>query len=327
MDLDLAAVRAFVAVVDEEQFSHAAVVLGISQQAVSKRIAKLEAQLGADLLERSPGRIALTLAGIRLLPHARTLLATTADAVAAVQAKPRPLRVAVFGERIAPIELMRFYFAQNPHSDTEMVMPNNEVTSTRDALVAGRVDAAFARAHGGPEALPEHILACPAYLEPMHLLVGKDHPLAPRSSVTLHDIAAHGAWVSGTAIPSEWTDFYRSLTEFSGITIETGGCPVGFAPMVDRIAASSRLATFVGEGGRTPWNPHSRQLNIIEPTPAYPWSLLWSTANDHPELPNLIDHFTANYNEDMNATCWIPDTDRALFAQRGPTSDYRADPE
>jgi DNA-binding transcriptional LysR family regulator len=52
VELDLAALRAFVAVVEEEQFGHAAAVLGISQQAVSKRIAKLESQLGAELLDR-----------------------------------------------------------------------------------------------------------------------------------------------------------------------------------------------------------------------------------------------------------------------------------
>ena len=45
-DLDLAAVRAFVTAVDEGQFGYAAAVLGLTQQGVSKRIAKLERQLG-----------------------------------------------------------------------------------------------------------------------------------------------------------------------------------------------------------------------------------------------------------------------------------------
>ncbi|WP_245671407.1 LysR family transcriptional regulator, partial [Nocardia amamiensis] len=74
MDLDMAALRAFVAVVEEEQFGHAAAVLGISQQAVSKRIAKLEAQLGTALFERGHGGSPPTGAGARLLPHARALL-------------------------------------------------------------------------------------------------------------------------------------------------------------------------------------------------------------------------------------------------------------
>ncbi|WP_290050816.1 helix-turn-helix domain-containing protein, partial [Nocardia nova] len=108
-DLDLAAVRAFVAAAEERQFSLAAVVLGISQQAVSKRIAKLEDQLGTALFARVPAGIVPTAAGARLLPHARALLAVAETAVAAVCERPRPLRVAVQGERQGATEQMRFY--------------------------------------------------------------------------------------------------------------------------------------------------------------------------------------------------------------------------
>ncbi|GAA5051951.1 LysR family transcriptional regulator [Nocardia callitridis] len=334
MDLDLAAIRAFVAVVDDEQFGHAATALGISQQAVSKRIAKLETQVGAALLARGSGRTAPTDAGARLLPHARTMLAACAEAVAAVHARPRPLRVAVFAERIAPIELMRNYFALHPTADVELVLPNGAlyrtepatdsaaadfVCSTRDFLVDGRVDAAFARAHGGPRPLPGHISACPAYREPLHLLVGREHPLAHRSSATLDEIVPYTAWVPGAVVASEWADFYRELTAFSGIVVETGSHPDGFEKMVDRVATSASMVTFVGDGGRTPWHPHSRQLTITDPTPAYPWSLLWSTRNDHPALPPLIEYFAAGYTPDSPATYWVPDSDRVLFTRGVPS--------
>ena len=52
VDLDLARVRAFVAVADEGHFGRAAAALSISQQALSKRIAALEAELGTRLLNR-----------------------------------------------------------------------------------------------------------------------------------------------------------------------------------------------------------------------------------------------------------------------------------
>ena len=70
MDLDLAQVRAFVAVVDHQHFGRAASSLSLSQQALSKRVARLEAQVGL-LLERRRGGIGLTAAGERLLPSAR----------------------------------------------------------------------------------------------------------------------------------------------------------------------------------------------------------------------------------------------------------------
>ncbi|MFE3442154.1 LysR family transcriptional regulator [Nocardia sp. NPDC059180] len=310
MELDLAALRAFVAVVDEGQFGHAAAVLGISQQAVSKRIAKLEAQLEVVLLDRGASATTPTGAGMRLLPHARTALTAVDEAQRAVRDTPRPLRVAILGDALAPGALMRFYLRSNPESEAEIVF-SNPINTARDALLSGRVDATFARAHGGPAPLPPEIRATPAYLEPLYLLVHKDHPLGGRSSVRLAEITPHPVWVPGAAIPSEWADFYRRLAEFSGITIDTSGPLVGLPKIADRIAASPALATFDGESSHIPWNPNLRRVNIIDPTPAYPHALLWAAGNPHPELPHLIDHIKSNYTP---TPTWAPQPDHRLFA-------------
>ncbi|WP_227981683.1 LysR family transcriptional regulator [Nocardia spumae] len=318
-DLDLAAVRAFVAAVDEGQFGHAADLLGISQQAVSKRIAKLESQLGAVLFDRVPTGVVATPAGARFLPHARSLLAVADGAVAAARDVPRPLRVAVQGERQGAMERMRFYLDHHRDSDTEIVISNVFVTS-RDMVVHGRADAAFARAHGGPNPLPPDIAAAPAYLDPSHLLVGREHPLAGRSAVTLAELGASTVWIPGAAVPSEWADFYRELSEFCGVTVDTtprstvgAPGPDGVQAMIERIAGSDTLATVSSDHFRNPWHPHIRKLPIVDPTPAYPHALLWSTANAHPGLPQLIDHFRANYDGGIAADCWLPEDDRALF--------------
>ncbi|MEU1545658.1 LysR family transcriptional regulator [Nocardia sp. NPDC005745] len=316
MELDLAAVRAFVVVVEEQQFGHAASVLGISQQAVSKRIAKLESQLGTELFDRGRGGSVPTAAGTRLLPYARSLLACSEAAVRAVREVVRPLRVAVLGKRMAATDLMEFYLARHPHRDTEIVM-SNMITTSREALRGGIVDAALARANGGPVALPDDIVAAPAYLEPLYLLVGKDHPFAGRSTIALREIAGHPVWVPGAAVPSEWADFYRDLSAFSGIAVDTRGPLVGMAEIVERIADSSSLTTFSGDGGQTPWHPNVRRLMIVDPTPAYPLALLWSAGNRHPGLRHLVEHVADNYNRDTAAACWVPDSDRALFGVPG----------
>jgi DNA-binding transcriptional LysR family regulator len=98
VDLDLGQVRAFVAVVDHGHFGRAAEQLSLTQQALSKRVARLEAALG-PLLERRPGGVALTPAGERFLPGARRMLEVADRAVAdATQAPPPPLRIDVWGE-------------------------------------------------------------------------------------------------------------------------------------------------------------------------------------------------------------------------------------
>lgn len=326
-ELDLAAVRAFVAAADEGQFGIAADVLGITQQAVSKRIAKLETHLGVRLFERTPSGSVVSPAGAKVLPHARSLLALAGETLAAARPEGRPLRVAVQDQRQA--ESVRYYLDRRPDQDIELVI-GTAWRSSRDALLNGRVDAAFARPHGGPRPLPADTGIVPAYVEPFHLLVGKEHPLAGWPAIAPADIVPYPSWAPGASVPSEWADFYRELTAFTGITILTGRTPGG-APereddrpsgrglagkiaVLDRIAASDSLSMFCVDGINFPWHPHIRRLPVLEPTPAYPHALLWRTTDPHPALPDLIEHVRENYNGDILADCWIPDVDRAIFA-------------
>jgi len=316
LDLDLSAVRAMVAISDEGQFGLAASVLGISQQAVSKRIAKLEGQLGSQLFERRIGSIALTSHGARFLPHARTVLASADAAVAAVR-ESQVLRVAVHGAQIADANLMRFYLEKHPDAEIELIMMGPSKTS-RDAVVDGRVDVAFAREHWGTRPLPAHVTAVPAYLDALHLLVGSGHSLAARDHVEFDDLDGVTAWVPGAGFDSEVGDFYGRLSDGCGITITTERHPggIGFANILDRIADSTTLVTFGGEGTTTPWHPNIRRIPIVDPTPAYPMALLWREAvTGHPQLNSLIAFVTGSYNDATNSAMWIPEPDRALFTR------------
>ena len=72
--MDLVQLETFVAVAEERSFSRAAARLHRTQPAVSQAIAKLEAELGEQLLERSSREAALTDAGDMLLDYAHKLL-------------------------------------------------------------------------------------------------------------------------------------------------------------------------------------------------------------------------------------------------------------
>lgn len=63
--MDLDAVRTFVAVTEAGQFSEAAADLSLTQQAVSKRVAALEKDLGVRLLTRTARGVQLTANGNR----------------------------------------------------------------------------------------------------------------------------------------------------------------------------------------------------------------------------------------------------------------------
>jgi DNA-binding transcriptional LysR family regulator len=72
--MDLAQLEAFVAVVDEGTFTAAAARLHLSQPALSRRIATLEAELGVALFERVGRAVRLTPAGRDALDPARRSL-------------------------------------------------------------------------------------------------------------------------------------------------------------------------------------------------------------------------------------------------------------
>lgn len=84
--MDLRRLEVFVAVAHERSFTRAAQELHLSQSAVSQQIAALEGDVGAQLLDRSRRRVALTPAGAALLEWAHRLLADSESARRAVAA-------------------------------------------------------------------------------------------------------------------------------------------------------------------------------------------------------------------------------------------------
>ncbi len=74
-NLDMTALRSFVAVADAGGVTRAAGFLNLTQSAVSMQIKRLEDMLRIDLLDRSARRVGLTAAGEQLLGYARRMLA------------------------------------------------------------------------------------------------------------------------------------------------------------------------------------------------------------------------------------------------------------
>ncbi len=74
-NLDMTALRSFVAVADAGGVTRAAGFLNLTQSAVSMQIKRLEDVLGLELLDRTGRRVGLTAAGEQLLGYARRMLA------------------------------------------------------------------------------------------------------------------------------------------------------------------------------------------------------------------------------------------------------------
>jgi len=80
--------RAFLVLADELHFGRAAAILGVAQSSLSELIRRLEAKVGAVLLDRTSRRVSLTAEGYRMVAPARRVLAE----LTAMRAQIRPVR-------------------------------------------------------------------------------------------------------------------------------------------------------------------------------------------------------------------------------------------
>lgn len=312
-DLELGAVRAFVAVAEDRSFSEAAARLGLSQQAISKRIARLEAELGAVLFHRSHSGARLTQDGEFFLPNARALVALADQAVALMRGRHRALRVDVLSTWLASIDLIRDFHEAAEDKVTLEIVTSDGLTEALPALARGSIDAFLGRA---TEVLGDGIECAPAYLEPLHVVVRRGHPFAGRREVEMSELAGTTVWMPGIAQPdTEWAEFYRLLGDDFAISFDTSGPIFGWEHLVERVA-SEDLVTFAGERTRLPWRPDVVQIPVTAPAPAYPWSLLWHGRNHHPSLRSLISHVNTRHRPYEPQRQWIPAPDRPRFTKR-----------
>ncbi|MEU4704142.1 LysR family transcriptional regulator [Nonomuraea dietziae] len=305
--MDLDAVRTFVAVVDAGQFQDAAADLSITQQAVSKRIAGLEKDLAVRLFTRTARGARLTIDGQAFLPHARELLRVAERAVASVLPGSRPLRVDVIASRSAASGLMRAFHRAHPEIELDVVMLFDIETAVA-AIRSGAIDASFRAVAVPGRPLPEDIESARVLDEALQLLTGPAHALAGARSLSVAQLAGHRIWMPGIVPGTEWAAYYDDLVAEFGLTIEATGPNFGSDALLDTIADTPALATFMGEQTRLVWPADHglRRIPVTDPTPVYPHSLLWHRDNPHPGMATLRAHLAATAAGHDAAGTWAP---------------------
>ncbi|KPM56139.1 LysR family transcriptional regulator [Frankia sp. R43] len=304
--MDTEAVRSFVRAAELGQLQQAADGLGVTQQAVSKRIAVLERELGVRLFTRSARGVELTLDGRAFLPHARSIVTGVDRAIAAVRPGSRALRIDVLGLRSAQAVVLHDYWRSHPGTDLDVVTLRVDDPRVAAAAVGtGEIDASF-RTVTDQALLPPDVRMIHAFDSPLELLVGPRHPLASARSVTPAQLRGHRIWIPGIVPGSEWSDFYDQLAADFDLRIDAAGPHFGDEVLLDVLADSADAATLVGERDRYIWptNHDLRRIPIVNPTPAYPLSLMLPSTNPHPGLPAIITHLGSLPR--LPATAWRP---------------------
>ncbi|MER6746405.1 LysR family transcriptional regulator [Streptomyces fungicidicus] len=305
--MDLDSVRTFVAAADAGRFQEAADELAVTQQAVSKRIAALERGLGVRLFTRTSRGAELSIDGQAFLPHARELLRVAERAVSSVRPGRRPLRVDVLASRGAMTGLMRGFHRAHPEIELDVVMLP-PIETALAAVRSGAIDATFRAVAAPGLPLPEDIESVRVLDEPLQLLTGPGHALAGARSVTVAELVGHRIWMPGIVPGSEWGAYYADLVAEFGLTIEATGPNFGSDALLDTVADTPALATFMGELTRLVWpaGHDLRRIPVTGPTLVYPHSLLWRRDNPHPALAVLRAHLATTVAGQDTAGTWTP---------------------
>ncbi len=290
--MDTEGVRSFVRAAELGQLQHAADELGVTQQAVSKRIAALERELGVRLFTRTARGVELTFDGQTFLPYARTIVAGVDRAVTALRPGPRALRIDVLGLRSSQAVVLHDYWRSHPEIDLDVVtLRVDDPRAAVAAVRAGEVDASF-RTVLEPATLPADVRMIRAFDSPLELLAGPRHPLATAPTVTPSQLRGHRIWVPGIAPGSEWADFYHQLARGFDLHVDSTGPHFGDEVLLDTLAGSADAATLVGSRDRYLWpaGHDLRRIPIVNPALAYPLSLILPSTDPHPGLRAIIDH-------------------------------------
>lgn len=274
----MAQVRAFVCAADELHFGRAAGTLAISQQALSKRIARLESLLGTELFQRGGTGVRLTDAGHRFLQPARQTVAAADAAVRAAIGQDRPLRVDIWGHLYAPMRTL----AQVAGQAGDLVLGHGrDLPSVTAALLHDDIDAAFGRVHPPLHPGLAHRLV---RLEPVDAVLSADHPLAAETALRPDQLRGSVLWAPGAL---DRLDFLHQFAERFDIRDRATSVNLGLAHFLTEVVSQPQRFSLLPADVSLPEVPGLRSVPLVDPTPLYAWSLLWRTGNGHPGLNSL----------------------------------------
>jgi len=196
--MELSALRAFVEVAERTSFSEAAHALFLTQPAVSKRVAQLENELGAQLFDRIGRRIMLTATGAALLPRARRLLNDARDLAHLVDDLAGEVRGRLvmgtshhIGLHRLPAALKAF---RTHYAEVELDIRFMDSEAACRAVESGDLELAIVTL---PPDTPDRLALEPVWDDPLMVMVAEDHPLAERLQVSMETLAAHPAVLPG----------------------------------------------------------------------------------------------------------------------------------
>ncbi|MEV5938082.1 LysR family transcriptional regulator [Streptomyces sp. NPDC051994] len=321
-DTDPRLLRAFVATAEELHFTRAAARLFVAQQALSRDIRRLERELGCELFVRTTRAVSLTADGVRLLPHARRVLAAHDElrAAWADTGAARPLLVDISapvgtGQRVLAA-------AREQAPGVEFVARYiSGLTGAAAEILAGRLDVSFGRVAGLDPAVLAGLAHQPVRYERMAVLLPEEHRLAGLAEVPLDALAGETLYVAaGNPATAEWTDLAERL--FAGRGIRAAAPFPGIAGEEEFVRVVRKHGWSVLASTEFMTVPGMVVRPLTAPVPLAPVSLVWRRGLTHPGVAALRRVAATAAAEhrwlERPADSWLPATDMSLMVGNAP---------
>ena len=199
--LDVRRLRVLREVATTGSFSAAAESLAFTQPAVSRQIATLEAEAGAQLVERGARGIRLTPAGELLVEHAEAILdrlavaETQLDALAHLRAGR--LRMGAFPTANATLVPLAIAAFADAYPEVELRLEEAISSQLLDRLAGGEVDLAVISDHDLGTLESDDTFDVELLMEdPLHVALPRGHRLAAKRPLEMRDLAEE-TWIEG----------------------------------------------------------------------------------------------------------------------------------
>jgi LysR family hydrogen peroxide-inducible transcriptional activator len=283
--MNLRDLQYLVAVADHRHFRKAAEACFVSQPTLSTQLKKLEAELGVDLIERSPGNVMLTAVGRDIVDRARIMLREADDIGEIARRAKEPgfarLRIGLF-PTLAPYLLPHVVPAvRDRFPKLELRLVEEKTEEVLQDLRDGKLDA-------GVLALPIHedqMHEEPLFEEDFVLAVPVDHRLAAAAGpVPVSIIAGESVLLleDGHCL----RDQALAVCQLSGASEKTGFRATSLETLRQMVAAGVGVTLLPRLAVAPPVAVYDsiRLIEFSDPVPSRRIAMIWRKTSAHGAL-------------------------------------------
>jgi len=292
MNIELRQLRYFVTVAEEMHFGRAAIRLHMTQPPLSQTIQSLESMLGVQLFRRTSRSVALTPAGIALLPEAQRILQQTAAlpdlmrrATSGASGRLSLAFVSTADYSVLPPFLREF---RESYPGVEIDLREATTDVQLDDLMQGRIDVGLL-IPPIPDKAKSQLDYLPVLSEPLILAAPKGlKALRGKQSVALQALAELPLIIFPRRIAPAFHDAILACYRDAGLTPHIGQEAIQMQTIIGLVSAGMGIA-LVPQSVSNLKRPGVDYKPLANKTPLVETGLAWRRDNASPVLNAFLE--------------------------------------